>query len=89
MNESEQAERPETCLFCEISAREAEYFIVSGYSGLCDRCVGYVMSVTAVDDRALFERLVDRARMYGNNAEAARVDEAAVPTLSGGVGKKD
>ena len=53
--------------------KDADYFIAGPYgSGICGGCVGYLMSVTAIDDRTLFELHVEKARTFGDNNDAER-----------------
>jgi hypothetical protein len=62
------------CVFCERDYREADFFIVAAEpdQGICDECVGYVMAVIAIDDRARFENYVEQARMYAENNDMMR-----------------
>jgi len=70
-HEEPQVEPP-ACLFCEVTSRDADYFIAGPYtSGICGECVGYLMSTTAIDDRSLFENHVERARRFGDDAARA------------------
>ena len=82
MGEATPATTTATCFWCGTSASEAELFIVhNDPSGVCDRCVGYLMSVLAIDIRPLFERYVDKARGYSDSSEAARRDREAAKRL--------
>jgi len=82
MDDTASAFANSTCYWCGTVAADAELFIVHDESsGVCDRCVGYLMSVLAIDIRSLFERYVDGARSYSDNSDAARRDRQAAKRL--------
>jgi hypothetical protein len=56
------------CCWCGLKAKDVEWFIAHPeISGLCDSCVGYLMSFLAIDKRDTFEKFVDIARSYSEN----------------------
>jgi hypothetical protein len=70
-----------TCYWCGTVEGEGEaglFIVHDDISGVCDRCVGYLMSVLAIDMRDVFENYVDTARDYSdNNATAREMRDAA------------
>jgi len=73
-----------TCYWCGTTEGEgeAELFIVhDDISGVCDRCVGYLMGVLAIDLRSTFEHYVETARTYSDNNEAVRKMKEAAKRL--------
>ena len=84
MDDTASAISNSTCYWCGTAEGDcdAELFIVHDESsGVCDRCVGYLMSVLATDNRPQFERYVDEARGYSDNCEAARLRRDAAKRL--------
>jgi len=80
MNEEAADVARSTCYWCGKPEGEGEavtFIVHDDISGVCDRCVGYLMSVLAIDVRDVFERYVDLAREYSDNSEAKYQRRAA------------